>query len=281
MKKTPKQQAGKKLKKKSFLKNPSKKIPPGKFAKPSSGKPNNATKNDDLIRLNRYLSMAGICSRREADEYIKAGLVKVNGKVVDELGVKVKKTDKVTFNDKLITPEKKIYILLNKPKGYITTRNDEKGRKTVMDLVAHLATERVYPVGRLDRNTTGLLLFTNDGELARKLTHPSSKVEKIYHAELDKNLKSSDLALLRDEGIELDDGHFCPDDIAYDGPTKKCVGIKIHSGRNRIVRRMFEALGYSVLKLDRVVFAGLTKKNLPRGRARLLTEKEIAFLKMI
>lgn len=234
-----------------------------------------------LIRLNRYLAMAGICSRREADNYIKAGLVKVNGKVVDELGVKVKKTDTVTFHDKTITPEKKVYILLNKPKGYITTREDEKGRKTVMELVSKLTEERVYPVGRLDRNTTGLLLLTNDGELARKLMHPSSRIEKIYHAELDKNLKSSDLDLIRREGVELEDGHFKPDDIAYDGPNKRHVGIKIHSGRNRIVRRMFEALGYTVVKLDRVVFAGLTKKNLPRGFARMLSEKEVAFLKMI
>lgn len=243
----------------------------------------NPSNNSDqgLIRLNRYLAMAGICSRREADNYIKAGLVKVNGKVVDELGVKVKKTDTVTFHDKTITPEKKVYILLNKPKGYITTREDEKGRKTVMELVSKLTDERVYPVGRLDRNTTGLLLLTNDGELARKLMHPSSRIEKIYHVELDKNLKSSDLDLIRQEGVELEDGHFKPDDIAYDGPNKRHVGIKIHSGRNRIVRRMFEALGYTVVKLDRVVFAGLTKKNLPRGFARMLTEKEVAFLKMI
>jgi 23S rRNA pseudouridine2605 synthase len=281
MKKTPKKttlKVRKKTEKKQKKEYPKKGF--GKTLQRSKKNKANLT-NDGLIRLNRYLAMAGICSRREADNYIKAGLVKVNGKVVDELGVKVKKTDVVTFHDKVITPEKKVYVLLNKPKGYITTLSDEKGRKTVMELVSKLTDERVYPVGRLDRNTTGLLLLTNDGELARKLMHPSSRIEKIYHVELDKNLKSSDLDLIRREGVELEDGHFKPDDIAYDGPNKRHVGIKIHSGRNRIVRRMFEALGYTVVKLDRVVFAGLTKKNLPRGFARMLTEKEVAFLKMI
>jgi len=247
---------------------------------PKGQNPDNTDK-ETFIRLNRYLSMAGICSRREADKYIQAGLVKVNGKTVTELGTKVKKEDIVTFSGQRVVPEKKVYILLNKPKGYITTRKDDRQRKTVMELISGMTRERVYPVGRLDRNTTGLLLLTNDGELAKKLMHPSSRIEKVYHVELNRNLTAADMALIREEGVNLDDGKFKPDEIAYDGPNKSHVGIRIHSGRNRIVRRMFEALGYEVIKLDRVVFAGLTKKNLPRGKARFLTDKEVAFLKML
>ncbi|MFM2156442.1 MAG: Ribosomal large subunit pseudouridine synthase [Bacteroidota bacterium] len=234
------------------------------------------------IRLNRYISMAGICSRREADEMILAGVVSVNGVVVTELGTKVEAGDDIRYNGERLKNETHRYILLNKPKDYITTMEDPNARKTVMELISGACRERVYPVGRLDRLTTGLLLFTNDGELAKVLTHPSSLVRKIYHVELSKNVKASDLKLIA-EGVELEDGFMQVDQVAYDGDgtDKKMVGLQIHSGKNRIVRRIFEHLGYEVVKLDRVMFAGLTKKDLPRGRYRSLTETEVGMLKMI
>jgi len=240
-----------------------------------------APKTDGLMRLNKYLAHAGVASRREADELIKIGAVSVNGEIVTEMGYKVKPGDKVQFNGDTIKPEKKVYVLLNKPKNFITTTEDEKGRKTVMELVEKSAPVRIYPVGRLDRNTTGVLLFTNDGDLAKKLTHPKHQVEKIYHVKLDKNLKSSDMEKIR-EGLKLEDGVIHVDDISFiKGAPHNEVGVKIHSGRNRIVRRIFEHLGYNVIKLDRVLFAGLTKKDLKRGHWRHLTNKEVDFLKML
>ena len=233
-----------------------------------------------LIRLNKYIANAGICSRREADDLIKSGCVTVNGKVISELGYTVKATDEINYSGARIKSEKHVYLLLNKPKDYITTNADERGRKTVMELIDGACKERIYPVGRLDRNTTGLLLFTNDGDLTKKLTHPKHEVEKLYHVELDKNFKQEDFVKLK-EGIELEDGFIKPDEVAYTGETKREVGVKIHSGRNRIVRRSFEFLGYDVLRLDRVMFASLTKKNLPRAKWRFLTDKEVSFLKML
>lgn len=237
--------------------------------------------NPDEIRLNRYVANAGICSRREADTYIAAGNVSVNGKVITEMGFKVKLGDDVRFDGRKLNPEKKEYILLNKPKNFITTTNDEKGRRTVMELVTNASKSRLLPVGRLDRNTTGLLLFTNDGDLTKKLTHPTHGVRKIYHVHLDKNLTLSDLRKI-EAGLELEDGTVQVNDISYiQGAPKKEVGIEIQSGRNRIVRRIFEHLEYNVIKLDRVIFAGLTKKDLPRGHWRNLTEQEVINLKMI
>ncbi len=234
---------------------------------------------DDGIRLNRYIANAGVCSRREAESYIEAGVVTINGKVVTELGTKVKFGDVVRFNDAPLTPEKKTYLLLNKPKGYVTTLDDPQARKTVMDLIQAKCKERVYPVGRLDMDTTGVLLLTNDGELAEKLAHPRSNKKKIYQVTLDNNITEEELQKLY-QGIELEDGPIKADRIAYVEPgNKKEVGIEIHSGRNRIIRRMFEHLGYKVNKLDRVYFAGLTKKNVPRGKSRFLSEKEINMLK--
>ena len=232
------------------------------------------------IRLNKYLANAGVCSRREADDFIQAGLVSVNGQVVTELGTKVLRSDNVVFHDQPVTIEKKVYVLLNKPKDYVTTSDDPQQRKTVMDLVKNCCRERIYPVGRLDRNTTGVLLLTNDGELASKLTHPRFLKKKIYHVHLDKNVTAHDLQQIA-EGIELEDGPIHADAIEYASPTdKKQVGIEIHSGKNRIVRRIFEHLGYKVTKLDRVLFAGLTKKNVRRGDWRFLTEKEVDMLRM-
>jgi len=246
--------------------------------KSSKPKPNS---NPDLIRLNKYIANAGICSRREADTFIAAGNVTVNGKPVTEMGYKVKKTDDVRFDGRKLNPEKKEYVLLNKPKNFITTTRDEKGRRTVMELISSASNNRLYPVGRLDRNTTGLLLFTNDGDLAKKLTHPKHGVRKIYHVHLDKNVALADLRKIR-EGLELEDGKIEVDEVDYvSGATKKEVGMEIHSGKNRIVRRIFEHLGYEVSKLDRVVFAGLTKKDLPRGHWRFLTEQEVINLGMI
>jgi 23S rRNA pseudouridine2605 synthase len=233
------------------------------------------------MRLNKYLAHAGIASRREADELIKNGMVTVNGKVVTEMGYKVNPDDEVRFGGEIVRPEKKVYVLLNKPKNYITTTKDERNRKTVMDLVKDASKYRIYPVGRLDRKTTGVLLLTNDGELAEKLLHPKNKVEKIYHVVLDRNLKQSDLQKIR-EGLKLDDGMIYVDEISYiQGAPHSEVGVKIHSGRNRIVRRIFEHLGYNVKKLDRVMFAGLTKKGLDRGKWRYLSAKEVNFLKML
>jgi len=235
---------------------------------------------NNLIRLNKYIANSGICSRREADELIKAGLVKINGRVVTEMGVKVSPDDEVKYNDQRIKNERKVYILLNKPKDFITSVEDELSRKTVMNLVANACKERVYPVGRLDRNTTGLLLLTNDGDLAKKLMHPKYEKKKIYMVTLNKSFKSNDLEKLTN-GIMLEDGLIKPDAVSYANPeNKREIGIEIHSGKNRIVRRIFEKLGYETVKLDRVYYAGLTKRNLPRGKWRFLTEKEISMLKM-
>ena len=232
------------------------------------------------IRLNKFLANAGVCSRREADEFIQAGVVKVNGEVVTELGTKVLRTDTVLFHDAPVTPEKKVYVLLNKPKDYVTTSDDPQQRKTVMDLVKGACPERIYPVGRLDRNTTGVLLLTNDGDLASKLTHPKFLKKKIYHVHLDKNVTAHDMEQIAN-GIMLEDGEIKADAIEYaDEKDKKSVGIEIHSGKNRIVRRIFESLGYKVTKLDRVQFAGLTKKNVRRGDWRYLTEEEVDRLRM-
>ena len=235
---------------------------------------------DAPIRLNKFLANAGVCSRREADEFITAGVVSVNGTVVTELGTKVKRTDEVKFHEQPVSIQRKVYVLLNKPKDYVTTSDDPQNRKTVMDLVKNVCRERIYPVGRLDRNTTGVLLFTNDGELASKLTHPKFLKKKIYHVTTDKNVTAADMRQIA-EGITLEDGEIRADAIDYASPTdKKQVGIEIHSGKNRIVRRIFEALGYRVVKLDRVLFAGLTKKNVRRGDWRFLTEQEVNMLRM-
>jgi 23S rRNA pseudouridine2605 synthase len=242
-----------------------------------------APKSDESsgIRLNKYIANSGVCSRREADTYIEHGSVEVNGNLVTEMGYKVQGDDVVRFDGTSITPEQKKYILLNKPKNYITTMDDDRGRKTVMDLVSNASKERIYPVGRLDRNTTGLLLFTNDGELAKKLTHPKHDVRKLYHASLDKKLELKDLEKLRGEVI-IEGKKVFIDAVSYvDGQPKSEVGIEIHSGRNRIVRKIFEHLGYKVSKLDRVIFAELTKKNLPRGRWRELTNQEVSNLQML
>ena len=233
---------------------------------------------DAPIRLNKFLANAGVCSRREADQFIQAGVVSVNGQVVTELGTKVQRTDEVHFHDQLVSIEKKVYVILNKPKDYVTTSDDPQQRKTVMDLVKNCCRERIYPVGRLDRNTTGVLLFTNDGDLASKLTHPKFLKKKIYHVHLDKNLTAADMKQIA-EGITLEDGDIKADAISYASETdRKQVGIEIHSGKNRIVRRIFESLGYRVCKLDRVMFAGLTKKGIKRGDWRFLTEQEVAML---
>ncbi|SDG00335.1 23S rRNA pseudouridine2605 synthase [Dyadobacter soli] len=234
----------------------------------------------DEIRLNRYIANAGICSRREADDLISSGQISVNGKIVAEMGYKVRPTDVVKYGKKALNPEKMVYILINKPKDYITTTDDPEERKTVLDLIKGACSERVYPVGRLDRNTTGLLLLTNDGELAEKLTHPSSGIKKIYQAEIDKPIATEDFEQLQ-AGVELEDGFIRPDEVGLVTPDAQVVGLEIHSGRNRIVRRMFEHLGYEVQKLDRTVFAGLNKKDLPRGKWRFLTEKEVIKLKFL
>ncbi|WP_290381150.1 pseudouridine synthase, partial [uncultured Muribaculum sp.] len=235
---------------------------------------------NEQIRLNKFMANAGICSRREADEFIQQGLVKVNGEVVTELGTKISHSDVVEYDEKVVTLESKCYILLNKPKDCVTTSDDPNGRTTVMDLVKGACNERIYPVGRLDRNTTGVLLLTNDGDLASKLTHPKYVKKKIYHVWTDKDISEDDMQAIAD-GIELEDGPIHADAISYATENdRNQAGIEIHSGRNRIVRRIFESLGYHVTKLDRVYFAGLTKKNLPRGRWRYLTQEEVNFLKM-
>lgn len=232
------------------------------------------------IRLNKFIANAGICSRREADELIQQGAIKVNGQVVTELGTKITGKDIVEYNDRVVTAERKCYVLLNKPKDCVTTSDDPNGRITVMDLVKNACDERIYPVGRLDRNTTGVLLLTNDGDLASKLTHPQYVKKKIYHVWTDHDISEDDMQRIAD-GIELEDGPIHADAISYATETdRNQAGIEIHSGRNRIVRRIFESLGYHVTKLDRVYFAGLTKKNLPRGRWRYLTQEEVNFLKM-
>jgi 23S rRNA pseudouridine2605 synthase len=253
------------------------KTAPSKYKKNESAR---KPAGDGLTRLNKYLSNAGIASRRDADTLIKSGVVKVNGVPITEMGFKVKPGDVVNYGDEKIKGERKVYLLLNKPKDYITTTEDPQERKTVMELINGACKERLYPVGRLDRNTTGLLLFTNDGELTTKLTHPKHNIKKVYHVSLNKGLKTEDFKQIS-EGVELEDGIVKADDVAYVADGKKEIGIEIHSGKNRIVRRIFEHLGYEVLKLDRVVFAGLTKKDLPRGKHRFLTGKEISFLQMV
>lgn len=247
--------------------------------KPRAKRPDHTATTGE-IRLNRYVANAGVCSRREADKYIAAGLVTVNGKPITEMGVKVKMTDDVRFDGRRLDAEKKVYVLLNKPKDFVTTTSDPHAERTVMELIENACDERVYPVGRLDRSTTGVLLFTNDGEMADRLTHPSHNVKKIYQATLDKPVTKNDLLQIA-EGVVLEDGLIAADAISYINPDDKTeIGLEIHSGKNRIVRRIFEHLGYKVKKLDRVYFAGLTKKNLPRGRWRMLSQKEIHFLKM-
>jgi 23S rRNA pseudouridine2605 synthase len=246
--------------------------------KPSKEKNENG---ETLIRLNKFISNSGVCSRREADKLIESGAVTVNGKIVSELGYKVNPTDVVNYGGASIKREKNVYVLLNKPKDYITTLDDPEGRKTVMELVKSACKERIYPVGRLDRNTTGLLLFTNDGDMTMKLTHPKNNIQKLYGVEIDKSIRPEDFKAILD-GFELEDGFIKADKLEFVGGStnRKELGIEIHSGKNRIVRRIFEHLGYKVVKLDRVMFAGLTKKDLPRGKWRFLTEKEIGYLRM-
>src|SRR5690606_3626488 len=248
--------------------------------RPANKPANKEAEDDGLIRLNRYISNAGICSRRKADELIAAGVVSVNGEPVTSLGTKVDPAkDEIRYNNERLKREKMVYVLLNKPKDYITTTDDPQERRTVMQLVAKATKERIYPVGRLDRNTTGLLLMTNDGNLAEKLSHPRNNVTKMYQVELNKNLVQGDFNKIQ-VGIELEDGVIKPDDLSYvAGASKREVGIQIHSGKNRVVRRIFESLGYEVVKLDRVVYANLTKKDLPRGRWRYLEERELIQLK--
>lgn len=259
-----------------------KKFTPNKFRRNTAPKAKPATEQSvDGIRLNRYISNSGICSRREADVFINAGNVKINDKIVTEMGYKVQVTDVVKFDDAVINPETKRYLLLNKPKNYITTTDDERDRKTVMDLIANATKERLYPVGRLDRNTTGLLLFTNDGDMAKKLTLPKNNIKKLYHASLDKKLTLAHLQQIANDFV-LDDKTVHVDAISYvANESKSEIGIEIHSGRNRIVRRIFEHFGYAVVKLDRVMIANLTKKNLPRGKYRMLTDQEVINLKML
>ena len=255
----------------------------GKFSKrddkPKRSYPKyNPDKQIGQMRLNRYLAQSGLCSRREADDYIAAGLVTVNGVIVTELGTKVMPGDEVKFSDSVVKGEKKVYLVLNKPKGYVTTLDDPHATKTVMDLVKDACSERVYPVGRLDKNSLGLLIFTNDGDMTRQLTHPSYQKKKIYQVSLDKPLTRADMDQIS-EGVTLEDGEIYADEISYVKDNKKEIGIEIHSGRIRIVRRIFEHLGYTVLKLDRVYYAGLTKKNLKRGAWRFLTKDEVTRLK--
>ncbi len=236
---------------------------------------------DPRIRLNKFIANAGVCSRREADVLIQNGAITVNGEIVTEVGTKVMPGDKVMYGNQRLNHEKKIYVLLNKPKDYITTVDDPQQRKTVMQIIGRAFSERLYPVGRLDRNTTGLLLLTNDGELTKKLTHPSNTIKKLYHVLLDKNLSKADMLKIAD-GTKLGKDVVVPDSIAYANPeNKKEIGIELHSGQNRVVRRIFEQLGYKVMKLDRAMFAGLTKKDLPRGKWRQLTEKEVGYLKIM
>jgi 23S rRNA pseudouridine2605 synthase len=234
----------------------------------------------DEMRLNRFIANSGVCSRREADKYILSGVVTVNGEIITELGTKVSHGDEVRFDGRKLKAEKKVYLLLNKPKDFVTTTDDPHAEKTVMDLVKNACDERIYPVGRLDRNTTGVLLFTNDGDLSKKLTHPSHNMKKIYQVTLNKPLTKEHLKQIA-EGVELDDGYVAADAISFINPDDRTeIGVEIHSGKNRIIRRIFEHMGYNVKKLDRVYFAGLTKKSLPRGKWRLLSEKEVHFLKM-
>ena len=251
---------------------------PKRDEKPSSYPKFNPNQSAGEIRLNRFISQSGVCSRPEADDFILAGVVTVNGQVVTELGTKILPTDEVRFHDEKLQGEKNVYLVLNKPKGYVTSLDDPHAEKTVMDLVKNACTARVYPVGRLDKNSLGLLLITNDGDITRQLTHPSYRKKKIYQVTLDKPLTRADMDSLT-EGITLEDGDIFADEVAYASEDKRTVGVEIHSGRNRIVRRMFEHLGYTVQKLDRVYYAGLTKKNLKRGEWRFLTRDEVMRLK--
>lgn len=236
-------------------------------------------KTQEAIRLNRFIANSGVCSRREADDLIRNGLISVNGKIVTEMGLKVTSKDEIRYKNKKLSAEKKVYILMNKPKGYVTTVEDPHADHTVLEIIGDECPERVYPVGRLDKSTTGVLLLTNDGEIAGKLTHPRYEKKKIYHVTLDRQVLKNDLFRLT-EGVELEDGTVAADAVAYaDSEDKSQIGIELHSGKNRVIRRMFETLGYKVKKLDRVYFAGLTKKNLPRGKWRYLSEKEIVMLK--
>ncbi len=245
------------------------------------GSPKLKSEGTELIRLNKVIAHSGLCSRRAADDLIRLGQIKVNGKVVTEMGLKISPSDTVKYNSKVLTTEKMVYILMNKPKDHITTASDDRGRRTVLDLIGKSVKERVVPVGRLDRNTTGLLLLTNDGELTKKLTHPRYGIKKVYHITLNKNLKAEDMRKIA-AGVKLDDGKAEVDVIAYvgDGADKKLIGIELHSGKNRIIRRIFEHLEYEVTRLDRILFAGLTKKDVPRGKWRFLKEKEIGMLMM-
>lgn len=256
--------------------------PRRKSVAPAKKQPDTNEKGESLIRLNKYIADSGVCSRREADILIQSGVVKVNGEIVTQLGRKVSMSDKVMFGGETLKREKLRYLLLNKPKGFITTSDDPMDRKTVMALVENACEERIYPVGRLDRNTVGLLLFTNDGDLAKKLTHPKYGIKKVYHVFLDKALSKNDMIRIM-EGVELEDGIAKPDNISFVAGEndKKQVGLELHSGKNRIVRRIFEHFGYEIVKLDRVMFASLTKKDLPRGKWRMLTDKEVGMLKMI
>ena len=238
------------------------------------------SKHKESTRLNKFIANSGICSRREADKLIESGVISVNGKVVTEMGVQIFPGDTVKYGDQTLSGEDYVYILMNKPKDYITTVRDERGRNTVMHLLGRKVKERVYPVGRLDRNTTGLLLLTNDGNLADKLTHPRNKITKLYTVHTDQNVKPSDLDKLV-EGVTLEDGDVKADEVSFVKGDRSTIGVSIHSGKNRVIRRMFEELGYKVTKLDRVMFAGLTKKDLPRGHWRYLTDKELAYLKML
>jgi 23S rRNA pseudouridine2605 synthase len=252
-----------------------------RYFKPANEKPVQKTKKvvDEKIRLNRFIAHSGVCSRREADELIRNGLITVNGKTVTDLGTKVSVDDDIRYKNKRLSSEKKVYILMNKPRGYVTTVEDPHADQTVLDLISDACTERVYPVGRLDKATTGVLLLTNDGELTGKLTHPKYKRKKIYHVFLDKPVIKNDIITLT-EGIEIDGEMITADAVSYADPEDKTqIGIEIHSGQNRIIRKIFEKLGYKIKKLDRVYFAGLTKKNLPRGKWRFLSEKEINMLK--
>jgi 23S rRNA pseudouridine2605 synthase len=235
-----------------------------------------------IVRLNRFIASSGVCSRREADKLIEQGLITVNGKIVKELGSKVNPGDDVRYAGERLNFEKFVYILMNKPKDFITTVKDTHDRKTVLDLIGGAVKERIYPVGRLDRQTTGLLLLTNDGELAKRMTHPSHEISKLYHVVTDKEVTKADVEKLT-SGVDLEDGRVHADKVAYvgDGKNKKELGVELHSGKNRVIRRMFEALGYKVVKLDRVMFAGLSKKKIPRGKWRFLTDKEVGRLKMI
>jgi len=247
-----------------------------------AARPRPSGQNDDGVRLNKYIANAGVCSRRDADVLIQSGSVSVNGIVITEMGSKVYPGDKVSYDGNVLNNEKKVYVLLNKPKDFITTSDDPQKRRTVLSLISGACKERIYPVGRLDRMTTGVLLFTNDGDLTKKLTHPKHGVRKVYHVVLDKNFIKADMMKII-EGVELEDGVVDVDKVSYvgEGTDKKEIGVELHSGKNRIVRRLFESLGYNILKLDRVSFAGLTKKNLKKGQWRFLTPKEVSFLNML